>query len=64
MTKILLCPTCKGYGKNMTDITDYNVHPADRISEHKMLKCSRCKGSGRLIKEIIYKAYDEKGSSQ
>jgi len=54
---IILCPQCKGNGEHMKNLTDYSLHPADRISRYDTVKCDRCEGSGRLIKEIKYLPY-------
>ena len=57
MKKIILCPECIGIGETLVDVTNYHVHPADITEEHRLLMCLKCEGSGRLVKEVTYKAY-------
>jgi DnaJ-class molecular chaperone len=46
--EIIICDCCKGKGKVSERTSAYD-------SEY--VNCNKCNGSGRLIKEIVYKPY-------
>lgn len=60
--KIIICSTCDGTGKHWEDFLDDSIHPVDRDTRFKKVICGRCKGSGRLIKTIIFEPYEESSS--
>ena len=57
--EIVMCDECKGVGK-IHKMYDVGCHKSEYEYESKT--CSRCKGSGRLLKEVIinFKPYDPK----
>ncbi len=45
MTKVVVCPKCKGAGEILKD-------PGYRSNTYDIIECSTCKGSGRLIRKV------------